>query len=75
VLTEGDEQVDLTIKEEKETQDTDLLLPPQIQTKSCQMRVVFLKAEGLPKLDDAMIGKGTCDPFVEVDFAGNILKT
>ena len=32
VLAVGDEQVDLAVKEENEGKDSDLLLPPQIQT-------------------------------------------
>jgi hypothetical protein len=72
VIAEGDEQVDLTIKELSDAKDSDLLLPPQIQTQSCQLKIRCVKAEGLPKMDDY---GGTCDAYVKADFSGCHLKT
>jgi hypothetical protein len=72
VLAEGDKQADLTVKEEKAGgKDSDLLLPPHIKTKSCQLEVQVVKAEGIPKMDLL----GSTDAFVEVEFAGNKLRT
>ena len=72
VLAVGDEQVDLAIKEKGEMTDSDLLLPPQIQTEACQMVIRCVKGEGLPKLDS---GSGTCDPYVMAIFSGLKMKT
>lgn len=64
VLSVGDEQVDLTIPELGNVKDTDLLLPPQIQTESAQLKIRVLKGEGFPKLDLT----GTMDGYIEADF-------
>jgi hypothetical protein len=72
VIAEGDEQVDLCIKEEGSDKDVDMLLPPQIQTKACQLIITCLKAEALPKLD---VGEDTCDAYIEASFAGTKVKT
>lgn len=64
VIAVGDEQVDLTIPEIGETKDTDLLLPPQIQTEAAQLIVRCVKAEGLPVLDTV----GTIDGYMQADF-------
>jgi hypothetical protein len=71
VLGEGDEQVDLAVAESGEMKDEDMLLPPQIQPKACQIVIRAVKAEGLPKMD---IG-GTIDAYLECEFAGSHVKS
>ena len=71
VLGEGDEQVDLAVSETGEMKDEDLLLPPQIQPKACQLIIRAIKGEGLPKMD---IG-GTIDAYLECEFAGSRIKS
>jgi hypothetical protein len=71
VLGEGDSQVDLAVSEVGELKDVDMLLPPQIQPKACQLVVRVIKAEQLPKMD---VG-GTIDAYIECEFAGNKLKS
>jgi hypothetical protein len=46
--------------------DSDLLLPPHIQTESCQLLIKVIKAEGLPEMD----WFGSTDAFLEVEFGG-----
>lgn len=71
VLGEGDEQMDLAVAESGEMKDEDMLLPPQIQPKACQLVIRAVKAEGLPKMD---IG-GTIDAYLECEFAGSHVKS
>lgn len=71
VLGEGDDQVDLDVEEALEMKDEDLLLPPQIQPKSCQLVVRAIKGEKFPKMDST----GTIDAFVECEFAGSKVRT
>ena len=59
------------IPEIGESKDTDLLLPPQIQTESAQLIIRVVKAEGLPVLDTI----GTIDAYAEADFQGLVIKT
>lgn len=71
VLAEEDRQVDLAVSEVGELKDVDMLLPPQIQPKACQLVIRAIKAEKLPNMD---IG-GTIDAYIECEFAGNKLKS
>jgi len=71
VLAEGDDQVDLDVAEAQEMKDEDLLLPPQIQPKSCQLVVRAIKGEKFPKMDST----GTIDAFIECEFAGSKVRT
>ena len=71
VLGEEDRQVDLAVSEVGELKDEDMLLPPQIQPKACQLVIRVIKAEQLPKMDIM----GTIDPYVECEFAGSKVKT
>lgn len=71
VLGEGDDQVDLEVAEAQEMKDEDLLLPPQIQPKSCQVVVRAIKGEKFPKMDST----GTIDAFLECEFAGSKVRT
>lgn len=71
VQAEGDDDVDLTVKEIEDSKDNQMLLPPQISLEPYQLTVSLLKAEGLPKLDFA----GTIDAFIEVEFGGFKIKS
>ena len=71
VLGEGDSQVDLAVSEVGELKDVDMLLPPQIQPKACQLVIRAIKAERLPHMDTG----GTIDAYLECEFAGNKLKS
>lgn len=71
VLGEGDQQVDLEAAEGQDMKDEDLMLPPQIQPKSCQIIIRAIKGEKFPKMDSS----GTIDAFIECEFAGSKLRT
>ena len=70
-ISEGDEQVDLTVKEKKQA-NADALLPPHIKTEAVQLCVRLIKAEALPKMDS---WGGTCEAYVQVEFGGASIKT
>lgn len=71
VLTEGDEDVDLTVHQEEDFKDSDLLLPPQISLKPFQIKLSLIKADSLPQLDI----HGTIDAYCEINFAGNTVQS
>ena len=65
VIATGDEQVEL--KEDAGVDKTDqsmLLMPPQVRTEQYQIIFRFAKAEHLPSMDTF----GGCDGFVKIEF-------
>ena len=70
VLHEGDKPVDLTVPS-KITDKEELIIPPQIRLQTKQLILQFLKAEGLPKMDD----NGTVDAYCVARFGGVEAKT
>ncbi|CAG9312955.1 unnamed protein product [Blepharisma stoltei] len=72
VQAEDDEDVDLTVAEKEEAKTSEILLPPQIQHKWCQLIVRVIKAEGLPKLDD---WNNTIDAYCQADYGGAKINT
>ena len=70
VLHEKDKAVDLTVPA-KITDKEDLMIPPQIRLQTKQLVLQFLKATGLPKMDDY----GTVDAYCIARFGGVEAKT
>ena len=70
VLHELDKPVDLTLPG-KITDREELMIPPQIRLQTKQLILQFLKAEGLPKMDD----RGTVDAYCVARFGGVEAKT
>ena len=52
-----------------------VLMPPHIQQKGKLLSINIHKLADLPNMDDTIIGKGGCDPFVSVKFAGSSIET
>ena len=72
MIATGDEQVEL--KEDEGVDKTDesmLLMPPQVRTEQYQLVFRFAKAEYLPKMDTF----GGCDGFVKIEFLSQKIKT
>jgi len=67
LLGDGDELVDLNVKLPTEAKTEEILLPPQIQQKGCQITVRCVRGEHFPQLDVV----GTLDAYCVAEFAGN----
>lgn len=67
LLGDGDDLVDLNVPQPAEASNEEIMLPPQIQQKGCQITVRCVRGEHFPKLD---IG-GTLDAYCVAEFSGN----
>lgn len=77
VLGPGDEQ-HIHGEDDEDEEDQNMmgvLMPPHIEQKGKLLKVDIFRAEELPSMDDAFIGReGSADPFLVVSFAGASVK-
>lgn len=52
-----------------------IMLPPQIKIQKQQVEIRVVRAERVVKMDFAVIGTGTADPYMTFSFGGMTLKT
>jgi len=70
VFQSDDKQVnfeDEKIVDSAENKPTNVLYPPQVDTKNCQVRIRLFRGENLKKMDSLL---GKCDPYVKVEYGG-----
>ena len=54
---------------------TNPMLSPAIEMESRELRLRVFQASDLPELDSGLLGGGSCDPFVEVEFGTRSART
>lgn len=54
-----------------------MIMPPQVSMEYYEVRVYFFKAEDLPKMDEAIIGKAKtdCNAYIKLKYMNYELKT
>jgi hypothetical protein len=73
VAAAGDEQIQL--EEEVGSGNDKVMMPPSIRPEFYQIRFKFFRAENLPAMDTALIGKGSLDAYIIMEYMGQKLKT
>ena len=63
VMGKGDEQIQLNVQSEPDNLDAQLLMPAQVQQDFKQLKIKFLTADNLPKLDTG--SSATMDVYFE----------
>ena len=68
----GDEQVQLNDESGPEAANQDTLMPAQIKKEFKQLKIRFIQADKLPKMDTFL---GTIDAYIQTKFQGKKMKT
>jgi hypothetical protein len=68
VAAAGDEQIQ--IEEEVGGGDDKVMMPPTIRPEFYQIKFRFFRAENLPAMDTALIGKGSLDAYIICEYMG-----
>ena len=73
VSTVGDQQIQIT--EDNNEGEESILMPPSVRPEFFQIRFKFFRAERLPAMDTALVGKGGIDAYVGCQYLKHKLKT
>jgi len=71
----GIEDTPVELKVDDKDDDADAVMPASIKPKFTQLKMHIVKGEHLPRLDVAMIGKGSMDALVCAKINGKKIKT
>lgn len=63
------------LKMDENDDDENCIMPASIKPKYTQLKMHIVKGEKLPRLDVALIGKGSMDAYVSAKIGGKTIKT
>jgi len=71
----GDEQVQLNESTGPEDPNQTVMMPATIKKEYKQLKIRFITATGLPRMDTGFLGGGTIDAFIRTKFQGREMNT